>query len=75
MANSKEEVQAGLAGRETKQEEEFRLRKEERKRDTREKPVASQTHTEEAGKQDIQDERKVKAPRENVDEQKQVNLS
>ena len=39
---------------------------EERKRDTREKPVASQTHTEEAGKQDIQNAR-YKAPRKNVD--------
>lgn len=46
------------SGRESKEEEEFRLRKqEERKRDGKEIPGARQIDMEEAGKQDTQDER------------------
>lgn len=53
---------------------EFRLGGE-RKGNDKELPGASQTDNEEAGKQDIWSERKVKAMRQNVDEYNHVKLS
>lgn len=48
---------AGLSGKESKEEREFRL-KEERKRDTMKTPGSFQPDPEEAEKQDIHNEKK-----------------
>lgn len=58
-----EEIEVGHLGRESKSDEKFSLGKGERKRDARKIPGASQPNTEEAEKENIQNERKGKSLR------------